>query len=89
MLPILATNEEAKSLAHAIIQAGALPASEAEDALHIAIATIAQVRYLVTWNFAHLVGPDAKLRLLDTLRACGHVPILLTTPEELLEISDE
>lgn len=85
-LSLLATSEEAKDLANEIIGAGALPPSEAEDALHIAIATTAQAHYLVTWNFAHLVGPDAKLRLVDVLRACGHVPILLTTPEELLEI---
>ncbi len=63
-----------------------MPATEPEDALHIAIATVAETHYLVTWNFAHLVGPDAKLKLLDTLRACGKNPPLLTTPEELLEI---
>jgi predicted nucleic acid-binding protein len=86
-LPVLPTSEEAKDLARAIIEAGAIPATEPEDALHIAIATVAQSRYLVTWNFAHLVGPDTKLRLLDTLRALGRHPPLLTTPEELLEIA--
>jgi len=54
--------------------------------LHIALATVASAHYLVSWNFAHLVGPDVKLQLLDTLRACGFQPPLLTTPEELLEI---
>ena len=71
----------------AIMAAGAIPVTEPEDALHIAVATVSQVHYLVTWNFAHLVGPDAKLRLLDTLRALGYTPPLLTTPEELLEIA--
>jgi len=68
------------------MEAGAIPVTEPEDALHIAIATVSHAHYLVTWNFAHLVGPDTKLRLLDTLRALGHTPPLLTTPEELLEI---
>ncbi|HYN77429.1 MAG TPA: hypothetical protein VES73_06530 [Lamprocystis sp. (in: g-proteobacteria)] len=69
------------------MQDGAIPVTEPEDALHIAIATISQVRYLVSWNFAHLVGPDTKLRLLDTLRALGYTPPLLATPEKLLEIA--
>ena len=69
-----------------LIDAGGLPPTEAEDALHIALATVFGARYLVSWNFAHLVGPDAKVRLLDAFRACGMVPALLTTPEELMEI---
>lgn len=86
-LPVLTLEPAARNLALAIMQAGAIPATEPEDALHVAVATIAQVRYLVTWNFAHLVGPDTKLRLLDTLRGFGYTPPLLTTPEELLEIT--
>ena len=77
---------EAKVLAAQLLDLQALPATEPEDALHIAIATASSARYLVTWNFAHLVGPDAKLKLLDALRTCGYHPPLLTTPEELLEI---
>lgn len=84
-LPLLPVNADVRILAAKLIDAGALPATEAEDALHIAIATVAKAHYLVTWNFAHLVGPDAKLKLMDTLRALGGNPPLLTTPEELLE----
>ena len=76
---------DARILAAKLIEAGALPLTEPEDALHIAIATVAEARYLVTWNFAHLVGPDAKWKLMDALRAFGKTPPLLTTPEELLE----
>ncbi|MEA3643172.1 MAG: hypothetical protein VBE63_25010 [Lamprobacter sp.] len=69
-----------------LIQSGIVPASEPEDALHMAIATVSKMHYLLTWNFAHLAGPDAKQRLLDGLRTLGYNPPLLTTPEELLEI---
>lgn len=77
---------QARDLATRLVQSGIVPASEAEDALHVAIATVSKTRYLATWNFAHLVGPDAKQRLLDGLRTLGHNPPLLATPEELLEI---
>jgi len=86
-LPVLPIESAAKELALSIMAAGAIPLTEPEDALHIAIATVSQAHYLVTWNFAHLVGPDIKLKLLDTLRALGHTPPLLTTPEELLEMT--
>jgi len=75
----------AETLAARLIGLQALPPTEPEDALHVALATVSAAHYLVTWNFAHLVGPDTKLKLLDALRACGYRPPLLTTPEELLE----
>ncbi|WP_295404148.1 type II toxin-antitoxin system VapC family toxin [uncultured Thiocystis sp.] len=77
---------DAEILAAQLLDLRALPPTEPEDALHIALATVSSAHYLVTWNFAHLVGPDAKLKLLDSLRTCGYRPPLLTTPEELLEI---
>lgn len=77
---------DAETLATRLIDLQALPPTEPEDALHIALATVSAAHYLVTWNFAHLVGPDVKLKLIDTLRACGYRPPLLATPEELLEI---
>jgi predicted nucleic acid-binding protein len=85
-LNVLPVENDARLFARRLIEAGALPPSEPEDALHIALATVVGARYLVSWNFAHLVGPDAKLKLLDAVRACGKAPALLTTPEELLEI---
>lgn len=86
-LPLLPIGTHARDLASTLVQVGIVPASEPEDALHVAIATVARMHYLVTWNFAHLAGPDAKQRLLDGLRTLGHRPPLLITPEELLEIA--
>lgn len=85
-LPSLPICAQARDLATSLIESGIVPASEPEDALHVAIATVSKTHYLLTWNFAHLAGPDAKQRLLDGLRTLGYKPPLLTTPEELLEI---
>ena len=35
---------------------GAIPESELEDALHIAIATINKIESLASWNFRHIVS---------------------------------
>jgi len=72
-------------LANRLMQAGVVPESEPEDAAHIAMATLHGFRYLVTWNFAHFVGPDAKYRVFAALRDWGYAPALFATPEELLE----
>jgi hypothetical protein len=73
------------SMARRLIEIGAVPASEPEDALHIAVASVSNAEFLVTWNFAHLAGPAAKMKLQNHLREIGvHIP-LLTTPEELME----
>lgn len=85
-LDVLPVSGEVRVFARQLIKVGALPPSEPEDALHIALATVVGARYLVSWNFAHLVGPDAKVKLLDAVRGCDKTPALLTTPEELLEI---
>jgi predicted nucleic acid-binding protein len=85
-LNVMPVSIEAPRFAQQLIDAGAMPATESEDALHIALATVSGARYLVSWNFAHLVGPDAKVKLLDAVRALNQTPALLATPEELLEV---
>ncbi|MDP2827306.1 MAG: type II toxin-antitoxin system VapC family toxin [Sulfuricellaceae bacterium] len=74
-----------EQLARELIAAKALPATEQEDALHIALATLARVDFIATWNFAHLVGPVAKYRLQSHIERLGYTPPILATPEELLE----
>ena len=64
---------------------GAVPQTEPEDALHLALATLAQVDYIVTWNFKHMVGPSAKALLVRHIERLGYAAPLIATPEELLE----
>ncbi len=49
------------------------------------MACLGQATYLVTWNFSHFVGPEAKFKVFAALRDWGYTPPLLATPEELLE----
>jgi hypothetical protein len=81
----LASSEPAHALALALIACGAIPDTEPEDALHIAIASLAQVDYIASWNFAHLVGAQAKLKLQLRMHALGLPPIPIATPDEILE----
>ncbi len=47
---------EAEALAAAYIEAGIVTIKYEADALHIALATLAKVDVLVSWNFKHIVN---------------------------------
>ena len=52
----LQLDTEARELAEAYIAAGVLTDTMRVDAQHIAIATVARVDVLVSWNFKHIVN---------------------------------
>lgn len=52
----LQLDAEARELAEAYIAAGVITAKMRVDAQHIAIATVARVDVLVSWNFKHIVN---------------------------------
>ena len=82
---ILTDIPEAPALASRLIETKAVPATEPEDAAHFAIATLSEVKYIVSWNFSHLVGPQAKRQLESAISNLGYVTPILATPEEIFE----
>jgi hypothetical protein len=56
LVEVLALDAEAESLAAEYIRDGAVGKNERADALHIALATVARVDILVSWNFKHIVN---------------------------------
>lgn len=72
-------------LAMRLMDIKAVPATEPEDAAHIAIATLAQMKYIVSWNFSHMVSPQAKRQLEKAIVSLGFSAPLLGTPEEIFE----
>ncbi len=81
----LPLHAEVVVLGERLMQEGLVPRSEPEDATHIAQATLTQVDYIATWNFAHMVGPQAKYRLVQNIERWGYKAPLLATPEEIFE----
>ena len=86
-LPLLEVAPEARELARALVAVGVVPADAAADALHIAVAAVNRVDYLVTWNLRHLAGAVVRRRIERALRERGFEPPMLCTPEELLSDS--
>jgi len=53
------------------------------DMLHVAIATVAEVDVLVSWNFKHIVRLD-KIRLFNAVNLeLGYKPVAIYSPREV------
>jgi hypothetical protein len=83
-IPLLVATEEAYQLADALLKKRIIPAKAAEDGLHIAIATIHAVDYLLTWNCKHIANPELQRKIMDYLDETEQFLPFTCTPEELL-----
>ena len=59
-IPVLVATDSAKELAKALIVENAISASSAEDALHISIAAVQGIDFLLTWNFKHINNANMR-----------------------------
>jgi hypothetical protein len=84
-VPLLELNQEALALAEDLIARGPLPRKAAEDALHIAIATVHGMDYLLTWNCKHIANAKMRSQIESICRFRGYEPSIICTAEELLE----
>ncbi len=87
-LPVLPESDEATRLTNYLVATDAVPKKSFDDALHVAIATICGMDYLLTWNMRHMYNPDRIERLYKTIREMGYKPVVLTRPDEFLEVYD-
>jgi hypothetical protein len=82
-LPLLDVTDAAIALAARLITGQALPAQAAQDALHLAIACVHGMEYLLTWNCTHLANARLRNRTEQVCREAGYAPPIICTPEEL------
>lgn len=84
-LKILTVTENAVSLAVLLTARGPIPAEYAADALHVAIAAVNGMDYLLTWNCKHLANAAHRSRMESLVEGAGYVCPIICTPEELME----
>jgi predicted nucleic acid-binding protein len=79
----LALSPEAEDLASAYIADSAIGAGMRADALHIALATVARVDVLVSWNFKHVVNLK-RIHAYNAVNLKRGYPLLeIRTPREV------
>jgi predicted nucleic acid-binding protein len=81
---LLELNDAALSLAKSLVSSKIVPNQYAEDALHIALATIHGMDYLVTWNCKHIANAHIRNKLEKAIRKNGYILPVICTPEELM-----
>lgn len=80
VLPII---EETQRLADVLVDVG--PVFDRNDAVHIAVAAMEGVDYLLTWDFKHINNATTQKRIEAFLKKAGCGFPLIRTPIDMLE----
>ena len=76
-------NDRVKELAAALAKAAALPKKATKDAIHIGLATVHGMDYLVTWNCRHIANAEIRNVVAAVAFEHGYGVPVICTPEEL------
>ncbi len=85
-MTVLEINEEGVDLAEELVRAGAVPAIAGNDALHIAIAAVHRIPYLLTWNCRHMANATLRAQIESACTGKGFKAPIICTPEEMMEV---
>jgi hypothetical protein len=88
-IPVLPAYPDADTVADEIISRSMMPASARIDALHVALAALAGVQYLLTQNCKHIANAHELPRLYRLLDEIGLSGMLICTPIEFLGGNDD
>jgi len=80
----LPVDEEVRALADRLIEGGGVPPEAELDALHIAVACVHEVDYLLTWNCRHINNAIMKPIVRSICATVGYPCPEVCTPLELL-----
>ena len=76
-------------LAEILVAGGGLPMKARVDALHVAMAAVHGMDYLLTWNCTHIANAVLRGRIEGLCRAAGFEPPVICTPLELPQEESE
>ena len=82
-MPVLTITNEVETLVAAFIQLGPIPEEYVEDALHIAVAAVNGMDFLLTWNFTHINNAVMKRALIQITEQNGYECPIICSPDEL------
>lgn len=83
-LMLLELTEEAFELSQAFLSQSNLPSKASNDSLHIALATVYSLDYLLTWNCRHMANAQIQRKLAQISSDLGYVLPIICTPYEFI-----
>ena len=81
---LLKIDDEARKLARKILDDKIVPDKFPEDALHIAVASVNNINFIVTWNFKHINNPFLKNKIWELIEKNKYICPVICSPEELI-----
>ena len=84
-ITVVALNDAATDLARTFVERGPVPEKALADALHISLAVLSGIDYLMTWNCSHIANAVIRNRIEKICREAGYDPPVICTPQELME----
>ena len=82
--PLLEVDQAVQNLAAQFLRQSNLPLKAADDALHIAVATVYGLDYLLTWNCKHIANAQIQKKLAQISLNFGYELPIICTPYELM-----
>lgn len=82
--PLLEVNESVENLAAQFLTKSNLPPKAADDSIHIAVATVFGLDYLLTWNCKHIANAQIQKKLAQISFDAGYELPTICTPYELM-----
>lgn len=83
-IALLDVNLDVENLAKKLIAEKALPSKTVTDALHIAVASVHGINYLLSWNCKHIANAEMQSAIEKVCKESGFKYPKICTPEELL-----
>jgi len=83
-LPKLPITPAVSNLAAEFLRSRAIPGTAAGDAVHVAVAAVAGVDYVLTWNCRHIANAQILRRLASVCARTHYALPTVCTPEELM-----
>jgi len=80
--------EESVSLAREYIKYGVLSQKSFDDCRHMAIATISECDYIISWNFKHFVNVKTISKVQAVNKLLGYKEVIIIPPTMILEGDD-
>ena len=84
-IPVLAISDDVRDLSKSLLADSPLPDKAGIDALHIAVATVNGIDYLLTWNCRHIANAALRHQIDAICAFSGYQAPVLCTPLELME----
>ena len=83
-LPLLEVTKTVEDLAAQFMARSNLPPKASDDAIHIALATVNRLDYLLTWNCKHIANAQIQKKLQQICSSFGCTLPIICTPYELM-----